>query len=39
MFADYIIKSNCIFDSVSDEPFKGFIAVAGDKIAYIGRSD
>ncbi|MDD2503099.1 MAG: amidohydrolase [Eubacteriales bacterium] len=37
MFADYIIKSNCIFDSCSDEPFAGSIAVIKDKIAYIGK--
>lgn len=37
MFADYIIKSNCIFDSRRDEPFAGGIAVIKDKIAYVGE--
>jgi len=39
MSADYIIKSNCIFDSCSDEPFSGFVAVEGEKITYIGKED
>lgn len=39
MIADYIIKSNCIFDSCGNEPFSGFIAIAKDKILYIGTSD
>lgn len=32
MKANLIISSNCIFDSISDEPFQGFIAVKGNKI-------
>ncbi|MDO4869976.1 MAG: amidohydrolase [Bacillota bacterium] len=28
----YILKSSCIFDSVSDEPFAGGVAVSGNKI-------
>ena len=39
MTADYIIKSNCIFDSCKDEPFAGFIAVEGEKIVYIGSEN
>lgn len=39
MVADYIIKSNCIFDSCGDRPFEGFIAVEGDKIIYIGKEN
>lgn len=35
MNADYILQSNAIFDSCGDEPFKGFIAVAGNKIACV----
>lgn len=38
MFADYIITSNCVFDSCGDRPFPGFVAVAGDKILYVGRN-
>ena len=33
MSADLVIKSNAIFDSVSDEPFSGFVAIKGNKIA------
>ncbi|MCI9597062.1 MAG: amidohydrolase [Firmicutes bacterium] len=39
MFADYIITSNCVFDSCGDKPFPGFVAVAGDKILDIGRNN
>lgn len=38
MTADLILKSNCIFDSVSEEPFSGFIAVKGNRIAAVGRT-
>ncbi len=30
--ADKILKSDCIFDSIHDEPFAGFIATKGNKI-------
>lgn len=36
MSADLIIKSNLIFDSVKDEPFAGYVAIKGNKIAAIG---
>lgn len=39
MFADYIIKSNAIFDSCCDKPYAGFVAIAGDKIQYVGKSN
>lgn len=39
MFADYIIQSNCIFDSCGDKPFSGFVAVGGDKIMHVGKDD
>ena len=35
MTADLIIKSNNIFDSISDEPFAGFIAVTGNRISHV----
>ena len=39
MKANLIIKSNCIFDSISDEPFPGFIAVKGNKILSVEKGD
>lgn len=39
MFADYIIKSDCIFDACSDKPFSGFVAVRDERISYIGKSE
>lgn len=38
MFGDYIIKSNCIFDSCGDKPYEGFIVIAGEKIVHIGKA-
>lgn len=35
MYADYILKSNAIFDSCSDKPFSGFIAVCDNKISCV----
>lgn len=32
MEADYILKSNAIFDSVRDEPFPGIVVISGNKI-------
>ncbi|MCU6754838.1 N-substituted formamide deformylase precursor [uncultured Eubacterium sp.] len=37
MTADMIIKGNAIFDSVSDKPFAGFVAVKGNRIAAVGK--
>lgn len=37
MIADMIIKGNAIFDSVSDKPFAGFVAVKGNRIAAVGK--
>lgn len=37
MKADKVIKSNVIYDSVSDEPFAGFVAVKGNRIAAVGK--
>lgn len=39
MAADYVIKSNCIFDSCGDKPFDGFIAVKGDRIFHVGKEN
>lgn len=39
MHADLVIKSNAIFDSVSNEPFAGFVAVQGNKIAAVGKPE
>ncbi|ETP72758.1 putative TIM-barrel fold metal-dependent hydrolase [Lachnospiraceae bacterium JC7] len=38
-YADYIIISDCIFDSVSDTPYKGFIAIKGNSILDISEGD
>ena len=32
-----ILKSRCIFDSVSDAPFEGYVVIEGSKIAEVGR--
>ena len=37
MTADLIIKGNAIFDSVSDKPFAGFVAVKGNRITAVGK--
>ena len=39
MTADMIIKGNAIFDSVSDKPFAGFVAVKGNRIAAVGKEN
>ena len=39
MTADYILKSDAVFDAVSDLPFKGFVAVSGNRIVEVGRGD
>ena len=36
MKADIVIKSNAVFDSVSEKPFRGFVAVKGNKIVGVG---
>lgn len=38
MKADLIIKSDCIFDSMSAEPYPGFVAVKGNRILAVERS-
>ena len=35
-YADIIIKGN-IFDSVGDEPYKGYVATLGNKILEVGK--
>lgn len=37
MTADILIRSNAIFDGVKDVPYKGYIAVVGNKIAKVGQ--
>lgn len=39
MKGDYILKGNAIFDSVSNNPFSGFIVVQGNKIAAIEKGE
>lgn len=39
MNANLVIKSNVMFDSVSDQPFPGFVAVNGNKIIAVGPLD
>lgn len=36
MSADIVIKSNVLFDSISDQPYPGFVAVKGKKIDAVG---
>lgn len=31
-YADLVLQSNCVFTAVGEEPFAGFVAVAGSKI-------
>ena len=38
MSADLILKSSCIFDSVKDAPFAGFVAVKGNKVAAVDEN-
>lgn len=35
--ADKIFKSTCIFDSISNQPFQGYVAIKDDKIVSVGR--
>lgn len=37
--ADIILKSNAIFDSVGQDPYKGFVVVSGNRIAAVGKED
>lgn len=39
MKATMIISSNCIFDSINEEPFKGFIATSGNRIIAVEHGD
>jgi len=38
MKADMIITGNSIFDSIDPVPFKGYVAIKGEKILEVGRS-
>ena len=37
--ADLVIYSDAIFDSVKDEPFSGGIAIAGERIEFVGSKE
>lgn len=39
MTASLIIKSNAIFNSIEEKPFKGYVAVEKNKILKVGRDD
>ncbi|MDR1042598.1 MAG: amidohydrolase [Clostridiales Family XIII bacterium] len=39
MQADILIVGDSLFDSVSDEPFAGYVAVKGERIAAVGTGD
>lgn len=39
MKADLVIKSNVMFDSVSDRPYSGFAAVKGNRILAAGKQE
>ncbi|MEL7657303.1 MAG: amidohydrolase family protein, partial [Bacillota bacterium] len=36
MYADIVIKSNALFDSIAQTPFEGFVAMKGNKIIGVG---
>ena len=36
-YADYILKSNCIFTATSESPISGYIAIKNDRILSIGN--
>ena len=38
MKANLIIKSNCIFDSIDEKPFSGFVAVKDNKILAVEKN-
>ncbi|NLD18913.1 MAG: amidohydrolase [Clostridiales bacterium] len=38
MAANLIIKGKAIFDSISEQPFSGYVAVEGNKIADVGKN-
>lgn len=38
-YADYILLSNTVFDSVKDEPFAGGVVIVDDKIEYVGSKN
>lgn len=39
MYADYLIRSGAIFDSISEAPYAGSIAVSGNRIQAVCRND
>jgi predicted amidohydrolase YtcJ len=39
MQADILITGGSVFDSVSDEPFAGYVAVKGERIEAVGQGD
>lgn len=39
MKADMILYSNAVFDSVSDTPYPGAVAITGDRITYVGSKE
>ncbi|MDR3337366.1 MAG: amidohydrolase [Treponema sp.] len=39
MNIDLLIKGNAIFDCIGNEPFAGFVAIAGNKIAKTGKGE
>ena len=36
-YADLVLQSNCVFTAAGEEPFAGFVAVAGSKILCVGH--
>lgn len=39
MKANLIVKSNCIFDSINEQPFEGFVAVKDNKIIAVEKGN
>ncbi len=38
-YANYLLKSNCIFTAAGEPPFQGYVAVAGGNILAVGAGD
>ncbi len=36
LYADFILKSDCVFTGLADSPEKGYVATAGEKIIKVG---
>ncbi|MDR3225175.1 MAG: amidohydrolase [Clostridiales Family XIII bacterium] len=39
MYADIVIRGDAIFDSIADKPFKGAVAIRGNRILSVSKDD